>query len=419
MTERRAPESDRAGTVRAAGWSVVQMWGGRGLALAAFLWIAGRIDASGIGLFVFAQAVVMAARLLTFRGLPTAVVQRPEIDDGHLDAALWTQLAVAFPVAALLAVFAPPLAAALGRPAVGPPIVMLVPLLILWAVSGIQTSWLRRRMAFETLALGIVAANVVGAAVGVALAYRGFELGSLVGMTLAREASAVLFLWPAVGWRPRLRFPVGKLHELRSFAARASALPVLDYGLEQADNLVIGILLGPVPLGYYAVGARVIRFLRALVVEPMENFLLPAFARRQADRERLVRNLATTWRWLSLLAIPAFAAIAVGAPRIVALTLGPEYAPAVPVIQVLALAGALRVIVAPARTALLGMGFAGTVLRLDAGVVALSFLGFVVGTRWGIVGVAWAHVAVAAVALAAFAATMRGRARAPAGVPTR
>jgi PST family polysaccharide transporter len=263
-------------------------------------------------------------------------------------------------------------------------------------------AWLRRAMAFRPLALGTLAANVVGAVVGVALAYAGWELGSLVAMTLAREAAVIVFLAPAVRWRPRLRFPVDRLRELRPFAARASVIPMLEYGMDQADNLVIGGLLGPVALAYYAIGARVMRFLRALAVDPLENFLLPTFARQREGRAELVHALASTWRWLSLLAFPMFAAIAVAARDIVRVTLGPEWEPAVPVIQVLATAGALKVIVAPARSALMGMGLAGVCLKLDALVAALSLGGFLVGARWGIVGVAAAHVAAALVAFVTF-----------------
>ena len=68
--------------------------------------------------------------------------------------------------------------------------------------------------------------------------------------------------------------------------------------------------------------------------------LLPAMARRQRRAARLRAVHRAGIEMLSLAALPASLAIAVCAPEIVAVVLGARWEGAVPVLRILALAGA-------------------------------------------------------------------------------
>ncbi len=387
------------GLTRAAGWSVVQMWGGRAIVLIAFLWIARIVAPGPVGIYVFAQAVVAALRLLTLRGFATAVVRHPTLEPIHLDVVLWTQLSLAVPIAGTTMLAAGPVAGWAGRPEVAGPVTALAPLLVVWALTSVQSARLMRTLSFRTLAVRTLGGQLVGGGCGVVLAYRGLGVWSLVVMALAAEAAGALLLWSAAGWVPRLRYSRARLRELAPFATRASAIEGLNYVVENGDDLLVGAVLGPVALGFYAAAYRIVRLLRAFVVEPVDHFILPAFARIQARRERLGARFADATGGLAMVAFPLFAALAATAGDVIPFVLGPGWERAVPVARILAAAAALRIAVSPARGALLATGRADACLRLDLAVAALSAAGFLIGIRWGVAGVAAGHVAARLAAL--------------------
>ena len=94
------------------------------------------------------------------------------------------------------------------------------------------------------------------------------------------------------------------------------------------------------------------------------------------------------------------ALVAAAAPQMVALIFGEDWEPAIPIVQVLAMAGAVQAIYHPSTTPLvLGLGHAALNLRYALLMTAVSTAGIVAGLPFGPLGVALGYACAVAALL--------------------
>ncbi len=107
---------------------------------------------------------------------------------------------------------------------------------------------------------------------------------------------------------------------------------------EHIDTLLVGILLTPVAVGYYALGKQMSKF--AMVPASSIGFTLsPTFGAKKAsgNLEEARQIYESTLVYSLLLYVPAAAGLILVAEKIIVLIIGSDYIGAVPVLQVFAL----------------------------------------------------------------------------------
>jgi PST family polysaccharide transporter len=166
----------------------------------------------------------------------------------------------------------------------------------------------------------------------------------------------------------------------------------LNFFNRRSDDLLIGYFLGPVALGYYSVGYRVLRLLSRLVTTISGEVVFPTFSRLQGQPDRLRAAFYTATQLTGLVAIPIFVSVAVLAPGLVPAVFGNQWAPSVPVMQILAFIGILHSVFFFNRAVIMASGRPGWALALTAVSAVANVVAFSIAVRWGIVAVAAAFV---------------------------
>jgi hypothetical protein len=141
------------------------------------------------------------------------------------------------------------------------------------------------------------------------------------------------------------------------------------------------------------------------IAEPLQQVLFPAFARLQHDHASLRRAWLRGTQLVAALNVPAFLGMAVVAPDFVPVVLGNRWLPAVPVLQLLCLAGVAQSVQTLNWSVLQAVGDSGRLLRFMAVSTVITVGAFVAGLRWGVVGVAGLYAAARAIVAVAYAWT--------------
>jgi O-antigen/teichoic acid export membrane protein len=142
-------------------------------------------------------------------------------------------------------------------------------------------------------------------------------------------------------------------------------------------------------LAFYGLANRLLLLPVRLVSTTIGGVLFPAFSRLAGDLGTLRTELARATRVIAVLAIPAMALVSAAAPQLIQVLFGPEWLPAVQIVQVLALTGALQTVYQPTTAPLiLGLGHARLNLRYAWLTTLVSTVGIVGGLRFGAFGVA-------------------------------
>jgi O-antigen/teichoic acid export membrane protein len=264
-------------------------------------------------------------------------------------------------------------------------------------------------MDFRSLEIRQMVAALAGAGAAVAIAVSGGGAWAIIGQQVVVVAVATILMWVVTPWRPTATFSRESLADLGTFGGHVFGSRLILYLNRNADNLLIGRVLGPSALGAYSLAYNVILMPFSQVAGPLEQLLYPAFSRLQDERERLRVAFLRVNRLIALVNMPVLLGLAVLADVFVPAVLGERWEDAVPVIQILAAVGLVQSLQALNGSVLQALDRPSWLLRYSIVFTVVTVAAFAVGVNFGIVGVA-VGLAVASVFLEPLYAVITARA---------
>jgi O-antigen/teichoic acid export membrane protein len=241
-----------------------------------------------------------------------------------------------------------------------------------------------------------VATSLLVGGVNIAMLLLGFGLVPLVAATTAVRLAAYFIyrrnayrIFPPLRVRPTL-FRGSRLREVTAFSIYASVIDWANKLNYEVDGIIIGVFLGAAPVAVWSVAQRIIAATQRLTNQGnavLFPVVVDSDTRKNAGRLQTVLLEGTR---LSLATVaPIAVVLIVLADPIVRGWVGPAMAGAVPVLQILAFAVALRVANATGTTLLKGSGGVRylALVNLATGIVNVILSAALV-TRYGLIGVA-------------------------------
>ncbi|MVU77312.1 oligosaccharide flippase family protein [Nocardia sp. ET3-3] len=396
-------------------WTSVSMVG-REIARTGFTVLLARlIGPEAFGVVAQATVYLGILSLLLDQGFASALIQRPNLDRYMPGATMTVNIGVGTVLAAITIAIAPAWAAFMHTPDLKWVLIALAPSLIVRSASITPRAMLWREMEFRKNGIADISSALLGGVVGLAVVIAGGTYWALVAQLVTTDVVIAVVLITAAGSWPNLR--LGRLREIAGFSWRAFAGAVLVNSLSRnADNLLIGRFQGAQALAFYALAYRLLLLPVQLCVQSIGSVLFPLFARLADDLPALRAELARATKFVALAAIPGMALVATAAPQLIRLVFGSAWAPAIPIVQVLAMAGALQAVYQPSTIpVMLGLGHAKLQLRYAILCTTASIGGIIAGLPFGPLGVAIGYTA-ATVTLVPLEWLVRKRV---AGVPLR
>ncbi|MBK7046997.1 MAG: lipopolysaccharide biosynthesis protein [bacterium] len=373
-------------------WSGIQIWGSKAVSLVVFAILAHILDPEAMGLVALASVYIALLMVFGQQGFGSAIEQRLEVEDGHLDTTFWTFVVTGLVFMAITIGAAVPIARILKEPELAPILRWLSVSYLFMVLGGVQTSVLRRKLAMKTLAVRSVIAQLAGGVVGVGMALQGYGVWSLVGMQLVNGFTSTLVMWISSDWRPGFNVSRRYFRDLLPYGSSVTGSLLLDFFNRRSDDFLIAVFLGPAALGLYSVAYRLLLIMTDLLTGTATQVAVPAFAKIQGDTQKMCSVLYQAVSFTTFLAFPVFMGMAVLAPEIVAVVFGDKWSASVPVMQVLAFIGVLNAMSYYNGAVMMAMGRPNVrLIFLTINTIA-NVLAFYFVVRWGIVAVAAAFV---------------------------
>ena len=369
-------------------WQGAARWGSQLLSFGIYTGLARLLSPKIFGLVAIAWVYVAFVQVFVRQGFGDAIIQRRELEPEHLDSAFWIAMATASFLCLLSYLLAGPIAHLFREPAVAPVIGWLSLFFPLGALGAIPTAILTRELDFRPLALSSLVATGLGGAVGLTMAFYGWGVWSLVGQQLVNATLMCVYLWLAVPWRPGWRISKRHLRDLYGFSLSITANDILWFFAQKSDQTLVGYGFGSAGLGPYSLASRVSTLLHDGIVGPFQSVAFPAFSKLQSEPLKLERALHKFCEFSSFVSLPVFAGTIVVAPQLVPCLFGDKWSAAVPILQVLAVYGALRVLLGFSHPLLLAKSRPGFYLVVQVVLSCLTFAGCLVAVRWTPVAIA-------------------------------
>lgn len=374
-------------------WTGGMKWGGQVVAWGSTLIAVRLLSPSDYGLVGMATVYLGLITLLSEFGIGAAVVTLRDLTDEQI--AQLNGLALLFGGAGVLLswALAVPIGRFFGAPRLPAVVAVMSLAFLISALRTIPQSLLQKELRFKALAVMDATQTTVQAAGLVLFAALGFRYWALVigGLLSAGVATGMVLVWR----RHRMARPHrATLRHALTFSEHIVVGRLSWYAYSNSDFFVAGRILGTAALGLYTMAW-------SLASTPVEKItamvtrIAPAFfAAVQHDHAELRRYLLALTEGMAMLAFPAAIGLALVAPDFVPVVLGAQWRSATLALQLLAGYAAIRSI-APLMTPVLNVvGETRYAMQLSIVAVVLLPAGFLVGSRWGITGIAAAWMVV-------------------------
>jgi O-antigen/teichoic acid export membrane protein len=384
------------GTAVGAGlrWSLWSAVAGRLVRFLAGVAVARLLFPEDFGVYAVALTVMNLLMTVNDLGLiPTMVQWR-----GRLEEIRPTAMTLALVSSTLLYAgcyfIAPAFASAMGSPeAVG--VVRLLTLeIVVDGLTVVSVATLLRTFRQNRLAQAELASLPVFVGLTVGLAALGAGAWSLaVGHLAANLVVAFIVLRVAKGWvRPGFDRVIAK--RLLGFGLPLSGGFLIEAVLLNADYLIIGSILGPVPLGLYLLAYNISSWPSGLVLEAVRRVSIAGFSRLAAG-EDLQRGFVTSFRLLITAILPVCVVLGFLAPPLIGIVYGDRWLDAAGPLRFLAVLAFVRLSVNLMTDVLIGAGHPWRTILLQSVWLVPLVPALVVGVRVaGVDGAAAAHAIV-------------------------
>ena len=390
----RAGAAVRGGAVAVAGQGVRTA-----VRLVGTVALARLLTPADFGLVAMVTVVTGFVGMFTDVGLSAATVQRPKVTHEQVSTLFWLNVTLGCALAALTAACSPLVAWFYGEPRLTAMTAVSACGFVLAGFTVQHGAILRRRMRFHLVTAIGVAGGAAGTAAGVALALLGWGVWSLVVMGLVASAVGLALTWAAAAWLPGRPVRRSGVREMLRFGGWLTGFQFLNYGVRNGDNLLIGAALGAGPLGLYSRAYGLLMLPISQVSAPLGSVAVPALSRLTPTSAEFRDEFRRLYRMLMCLALPVIGLAVVLAEEAVTVLLGEQWTGAVPVFRVLALAAVAQPVGHAAGWLFVAAGRAREMFLWGVVSAAVTIPAFLIGSRWGIVGVAWGYAAAVGVYL--------------------
>ncbi len=367
------------GMARGAAWMVLMRLVMRGAGLINMMIMARLLVPEDFGLVAMAMIFVGAIEILSEFNFDVALIKEQGARRRHYDTA-WTLSVIRGVVVALILVaIARPAAALFDEPRLEAMIAVLSLSSLMLGCQNIGVVDFRKSLDFRKDFLFMASEKVAAVAVTICLAFLWRDYWALVGGIVASKLWRVGCSYAMHPYRPS--FCLAAWRPLFAFTKWLLFHNMLLFLRNRVDRLIIGKLLGATTLGLYTVAFELANLATSELMAPIRRALLPGYA-KLADRPEWVRSMFIEVFGLTLwLGAPLAIGVGLIADPLVNVLLGYGWQAAVPVIQMLVIAGFVALLSSGSQPIYLALGRPELPTLLTALSVTLLIPGLIVGTR--------------------------------------
>lgn len=350
------------------------------------VFLARLLEPSAFGLIAMVMVIVSIAFIFTDVGLGSALIQRRRVLPVHYASVFYFNIFIGG-VLTLITFFS---AGWISDFYDNQQLILIVQVMALLflinAFSSLQINKLRKELNYAALAKAEVSAAVLSGVTGIALAFYGAGVWSLVAQVLSRGVYYNIFVWNASRWVPSLLFSFKALKQLWGFGFRMFLSGLLEVIFTRLDIIIIGKLFAPAVLGFYDQAKR----LNAMIIQYSSGsimaVLFPVLSKVQNDLPRF-KNI--TIKTLGIICFIVFFLLGVMyliSEELIVLLFTEKWLPSVEYFKILLLSGFSYPISALMVNILSSRGNSKAFLRLEIYKKILVSINLYVGFLWGIDG---------------------------------
>ena len=345
------------------------------------------------GLLAMVTAIIGVGELVRDFGLSSAAIQAKRLSQGQKSNLFWLNTSIGGALT-LITIGASWLIAALyGDDRLQ---AITAALSITFLLNGLSTQFradLSRKLKFGRLVTIETVAQVIALALGIGFAFAGAGYWALVVQQVSQTLAAIVLLVILTGWLPGWISRTAPMRALLGYGVNMFGTQLLAYASRNVDSIVIGARFGAADLGLYNRAFQLMMLPLLQLNAPSTRVALPVLSRLQDNREKYAAFITFGQSALLTVVGAVLALLGAQAESVIRIMLGEQWLEAVPIFRILLVAGFFQAASYATYWVFLSKGLMRENLNYALLTRPLMIVAILVGSIWGMYGVAIAYSA--------------------------
>ena len=208
-------------------------------------------------------------------------------------------------------------------------------IVVINAFSIVQNIRLTKNIDFKTKTKVSLIASVASGIIGIAMAFSGFGVWSLVAQQISKQLLNSVFLWVFNKWLPKLIFSWKSFKEMFDFGWKLLVSGLINTIWTEIYQVVIGKFYQPQTLGQYTRAQQFSSIFSSNLTSIIQRVSYPVLSQLQDDKERLKSGYKRIIKITMLVSFVLMLGLAAIAKPMILVLIGEKWLPAVPFLQIL------------------------------------------------------------------------------------
>ena len=346
------------------------------------------LSPSDYGAIAILLVFITIADVFVSAGFGSALIQKKDADNLDFSSVFYFSFLFSVFVYFVIYLAAPYIASLYNMPVLQPTLQVLALRIPVAAINSVQQAYVSRNMQFKKFFYSTLSGTAISAIVGIAMAYNGYGIWSLVGQYLSNAVVNTFVLFSVINWRPQLIFSLQRLKSLFSYGWKLLLSGLLDTGSQSLNSLLIGKFYTPADLAFFDTGQKFPMVIVNNINSSISSVLFPALASEQDEPGKVKAHTRKAIQISSYIMWPMMLGMVSCADTIVSLVLTDKWLPAVPYLQIACISYGLWPIHTANLQAINAMGRSDIFLKLEIIKKVIGIIALLISIQYGVLAIA-------------------------------
>ena len=318
-------ESLKNKTIKGVGWSAADAFLGQGVTFIVGLVLARLLSPDEYGLIGICLIFTTVLNGIVDSGFSNALIRKKEVTDEDYNTMFTTNMAISIVLYVLLFISAPLVSDFFHRIELTALVRVTGLILFLNALSITQVTILTKNIDFKTKTKASLVSAIISGVIGIAMAFMGYGVWSLVAQQLSKQLLYTLCLWVLNKWWPKFTFYNDSFKYMWGFGWKLLVSGILNNVWNQLYQVVIGRCYTSSTLGHYTRANECASIFSSNLTTIIQRVTFPVLSELQDDKKKLLvsyRKLIKVSMFVTVICMFALGAMA--EPMIYSL-IGPQW----------------------------------------------------------------------------------------------
>ena len=283
-------ESLKNKTIKGVGWSAADAFLGQGVTFLVGLVLARLLSPDEYGLIGICLIFTTVLNGIVDSGFSNALIRKKDVTDDDYNTMFITNMVISIVLYILLFVSAPLVAEFFHRQELTALIRAMGLLLFANALSITQVTILTKRIDFKTKTKASLISAVLSGFIGIAMAFAGYGVWSLVAQQLSKQLLYTVCLWWLNHWVPKLKFSVDSFRYMWGFGWKLLASGLLNNIWNQLYQMVIGRCYSSATLGQFTRANEYASIFSTNITSIVQRVSYPVLSEIQNDKKYMIQS---------------------------------------------------------------------------------------------------------------------------------